>query len=156
MIKSNQQEPQFMQVSSQVDEQDNVIGIGKKYTSSSTVVDKMKETIFEQDPTKTEIDYKNLKHQTTTEEARKLKKEVNGKSLGGIKFDANGNLTIKYETCEYNYNSSNSSPQYKEITTNETFTFWGTVETNKYGEGNNLYDLYYNIRDIYTNYNYYN
>ena len=90
--------------------------------------DKMKTTIFNEDPNKKETDYTKINSpQTSTTEANKWKESVKNREIAGdngkYKFDANGNLTIIYT--------------YQGASWNESYTFWGATNDG------NLHGLYY-------------
>ena len=100
----------FMPVSYQ-DEYQSIKGV--EYDS-----DKMKATIFNEDPNKKETDYTKINSpQTSTTEANKWKESVKNREIAGdgrkYKFDANGNLTIifTYEGGDWS----------------ENYTFWGAT-----------------------------
>lgn len=90
--------------------------------------DKMKTTIFNEDPNKKETDYTKINApQTSTTEANKWKESVKNREIAGdngkYKFDANGNLTIIF-TSQYGDWS-------------EDYIFWGATNDG------NLHGLYY-------------
>lgn len=69
-------------------------------------------------------------------------------------FDASGTvLTLNYKYQPY---GNNGQPVGNPIPTNERFTFWGAVETNQYGNQQQLYGFYYNRQDYYDGSSYYN
>ena len=90
--------------------------------------DKMKATIFNEDPNKKETDYTKINApQTSTTEANEWKESVKNREIAGdngkYKFDANGNLTITYT--------------YQGISGSENYIFWGATNDG------NLHGLYY-------------
>lgn len=90
--------------------------------------DKMKATIFNEDPNKKETDYTKINApQTSTTEANEWKESVKNREIAGdnrkYKFDANGNLTIIF-TSQYGDWS-------------EDYIFWGATNDGS------LHGLYY-------------
>ena len=90
--------------------------------------DKMKATMFNEDPNKKEPDNTKINpSQTSTTEANRWKESVKNREIlgdnGKYKFDANGNLTITHT-----YNGESYS---------ENYTFWGATNDG------NLHGLYY-------------
>ncbi|WP_432632835.1 hypothetical protein [Brachyspira sp.] len=101
--------------------------------------DKMKTTIFNEDPNKKETDYTKINSpQTSTTEANKWKESVKNREIAGdsgkYKFDANGNLTITYT--------------YQGVSGSENYIFWGAINDGV------LHGLYYQ-NDGYDGKNYY-
>ena len=122
----------FMPVSYQ-DEYQSIKGV------NNDLNDKMKATMFNEDPNKKEPDNTKINpSQTSTTEANKWKESVKNQEIlgdnGKYKFDANGNLTITHA-----YNGESYS---------ENYTFWGAINDG------NLHGLYYQNRG-YDGKNYY-